>query len=57
MLPGVALLLLVRWAAERVRPGFGPRRRDLGLGTIVMTFGAEYFSMSLGALGFGSSRC
>jgi hypothetical protein len=56
VLPGIALLLLVRWAAERVEPGFGTAAAvTLGLGTIVMTFGAEYFShVASAALGFGA---
>jgi hypothetical protein len=56
VLPGIALLLLVRWAAERVEPGFGTAAAvTLGLGTIVMTFGSEYFShVASAALGFGA---
>ena len=56
VLPAVALLFLVRWAAERVEPGFGTAAAvTLGLGTIVMTFGAEYFSHVVSAaLGFGA---
>jgi len=56
VLPAIALLFLVRWAAERVEPGFGTAAAvTLGLGTIVMTFGAEYFShVASAALGFGA---
>jgi hypothetical protein len=56
VLPGIALLLLVRWAAERVEPGFGTAAAvTLGLGTIMMTFGSEYFShVASAALGFGA---
>ncbi len=56
VLPGIALLLLVRWAAERVEPGFGTAAAvTLGLGTIVMTFGGEYLShVASAALGFGA---
>ena len=56
VLPGIALLLLVRWGAERVEPGFGTAAAvTLGLGTIVMTFGSEYFShVASAALGFGA---
>jgi hypothetical protein len=56
VLPAVALLLLVRWAAERIEPGFGTAAAvTLGLGTIVMTFGSEYFShVASAALGFGA---
>jgi hypothetical protein len=56
VLPAVALLLMVRWAAERIEPGFGTAAAvTLGLGTIVMTFGSEYFShVASAALGFGA---
>jgi hypothetical protein len=56
VLPGIALLLLVRWAGERVEPGFGTAAAvTLGLGTIVMTFGGEYLSHVVSAaLGFGA---
>jgi hypothetical protein len=56
VLPGIALLLGVRWAAERVEPGFGTAAAvTLGLGTIVLTFGSEYFShVASAALGFGA---
>lgn len=56
VLPGIALLLLVRWAAERIEPGFGTAAAiTLGLGTILLTFGAEYFShVASAALGFGA---
>jgi hypothetical protein len=56
VLPAIALLLLVRSAAERVEPGFGTAAAvTLGLGTMLMTFGAEYFShVSSAALGFGA---
>jgi hypothetical protein len=56
VLPAIALLLLVRWAAERVEPGFGTVAAvTLGLGTILMTFAAEYFShVASAALGFGA---
>jgi hypothetical protein len=56
VLPAIALLLLVRWAAERVEPGFGTAASvTLGLGTILMTFASEYFShVASAALGFGA---
>ncbi len=56
VLPGIALLLLVRWAGERVEPGFGTAAAvTLGLGTIVMTFGGEYLSHVVSAaFGFGA---
>jgi hypothetical protein len=56
VLPAIALLLLVRWAGERVEAGFGTAAAvTLGLGTIVMTFASEYFShVASAALGFGA---
>jgi hypothetical protein len=56
VIPAVALLLLVRWVAERIEPGFGTAAAiTLGLGTIVMTFAAEYFSHVIAAtLGFAA---
>jgi hypothetical protein len=56
VLPAVALLLLVRWVAERIEPGYGTAAAiTLGLGTIVMTFAAEYFSHAVAAaLGFAA---
>jgi hypothetical protein len=50
VLPALVLLLLVRWVAERVEPGYGTAAAiTLGLGTIVMTFAAEYFSHVIAA--------
>jgi hypothetical protein len=56
VIPAVALLLLVRWVAERIEPGYGTAAAiTLGLGTIVITFAAEYFSHVVAAtLGFAS---
>jgi hypothetical protein len=56
VLPAIALLLLVRWAAERIEPGYGTAAAvTLGLGTIVCTFAAEYFSHVIAAtLGFAA---
>jgi hypothetical protein len=56
VLPAIALLLLVRWVAERMEPGFGTVAAiTLGLGTIVMTFGSEFFShVASATLGFGA---
>jgi hypothetical protein len=56
VIPAVALLLLVRWVAERIEPGYGTVAAiTLGLGTIVMTFAAEYFSHVIAAtLGFAA---
>jgi hypothetical protein len=56
VLPAIALLCLVRWVAERLEPGYGTAAAiTLGLGTIVMTFAAEYFThVAAAALGFGA---
>ena len=56
VIPAVALLLLVRWVADRIEPGYGTAAAiTLGLGTIVMTFAAEYFSHAIAAtLGFAA---
>lgn len=56
VIPAVALLLLVRWVAERIEPGYGTAAAvTLGLATIVMTFAAEYFSHVVAAtLGFAA---
>jgi hypothetical protein len=51
LLPAVALLLLVRWVADRVTPGYGTAAAlTLGLASIVMTFASEYFSHIAAAL-------
>ena len=54
--PAVLLLLGVRWAADRIEPGYGTAAAvTLGLCTIVLTFAAEYFSHVISAaLGFGA---
>ncbi len=56
VLPAIGLLCLVRWVAERIEPGYGTAAAiTLGLGTIVMTFAAEYFThVAAAALGFGA---
>jgi hypothetical protein len=56
VLPAMLLLLGVRWAADRMEPGYGTAAAvTLGLCTIVMTFAAEYFSHVISAaLGFGA---
>src|SRR5215217_811544 len=56
VIPALLLLLLVRWAAERIEPGYGTAAAiTLGLGTILMTFAAEYFShVASAALGFAA---
>jgi hypothetical protein len=51
VVPAVLLLLLVRWVAERIEPGYGTAAAiTLGLGTIVMTFASEYLSHVVAAL-------
>ena len=56
VIPAILLLLLVRWVADRVEPGYGTAAAiTLGLGTILMTFAAEYFShVASAALGFAA---
>ncbi len=56
VLPAIALLCLIRSVAERIEPGYGTAAAiTLGLGTIVMTFAAEYFThVAAAALGFGA---
>jgi hypothetical protein len=56
VVPAILLLLLVRWLAERIEPGYGSAAAiTLGLGTIVMTFAAEFFShVAAAALGFAA---
>lgn len=54
VIPAVGLLFAVRWVAERIEPGYGTAAAvTLGLGTVVATFAAEYFSHVIAAaLGF-----
>jgi hypothetical protein len=56
VIPAVLLLLGVRWAADRLEPGYGTAAAvTLGIATIVMTFASEYFSHVIAAaLGFGA---
>jgi hypothetical protein len=56
VVPAVLLLLLVRWVADRIEPGYGTAAAiTLGLGTIVMTFASEYMSHVIAAgLGFAA---
>ncbi len=56
VIPAVLLLLGVRWAADRLEPGYGTAAAvTLGLATIVMTFASEYFSHVIAAaLGFAA---
>ncbi len=50
VIPGVLMLLAVRWAADRFVPGYGTAAAiTLGLATIVMTFSAEFFSHVISA--------
>ena len=52
MIPAVALLLfLVRWAADRLAPGYGTAAAiTLGIATIFMIFATEYFSHAISAM-------
>lgn len=46
--PAILLLLMVRSVAERFEPGYGAAAAvTLGLATILMVFGAEFFSHSI----------
>jgi hypothetical protein len=50
VIPGVLLLLGVRWAADRFVPGYGTAAAiTLGLATMVMIFAAEFFSHVISA--------
>src|SRR3954451_17904600 len=50
VIPGVLMLLAVRWAADRFVPGYGAAAAiTLGVSTIVMTFAAEFFSHVISA--------
>ena len=55
-LPVLALMLLVRWAAERVAPGFGGLTAVLGgAGTLLHPFSSLFFAHVLAAtLGFAA---
>jgi hypothetical protein len=54
--PSILLLFLVRWAADRVEPGYGTAAAiTLGVATIVFIFAAEFFSHAISAtLGFAA---
>jgi hypothetical protein len=56
VLPAVLMLLLVRWVADRIEPGYGTAAAiTLGVGTIVLVFGAEFFShVASATLGFAA---
>src|SRR3954465_12031267 len=50
VLPALALMLLVRWAAERIEPGYGTAAAvTLGLGTMILPFSTLFFSHVLAA--------
>jgi hypothetical protein len=50
VIPGILLLLAVRWAADRFVPGYGTAAAiTLGVATILMTFSAEFFSHVISA--------
>ena len=50
VVPGVLMLLGVRWAADRFVPGYGTAAEiTLGLAPSVMTFAAEFFSHVISA--------
>jgi hypothetical protein len=50
VLPALILMLLVRWVAERIEPGYGTVTAiTLGLGTMVLPFSTLYFSHVLAA--------
>jgi hypothetical protein len=51
VLPAFALMLLVRWVAEKLEPGYGTATAlTLGLGTMVLPFSTLYFSHVLAAM-------
>src|SRR3954470_6324830 len=51
VLPTLGLMLLVRWAADRVEPGYGTAAAiTLGLATMILPFSTLYFSHVLAAL-------
>ena len=56
VLPAMALLVSVRWAADRLVPGYGVAAAvTLGLATVIMTFASQYFShVAAAALAFGA---
>jgi hypothetical protein len=56
VLPGLALLLLVRWMGDRFEPGYGTAAAaTLGLGTLVLPMSTLLFShVFTAALGFGA---
>jgi hypothetical protein len=50
VIPAMLMLFCVRWAADRFLPGYGTAAAiTLGMGTVVMTFAAEFFSHVISA--------
>ena len=50
VLPAVLLLVLIRWAADRVEPGYGTAAAvAIGLGTLILPFATLFFSHTLSA--------
>jgi hypothetical protein len=56
VIPSVLLLMMVRYVAERLEPGYGTAAAiTLGLGTILMVFATQFFSHAVSAtLGFAA---
>ena len=56
VIPAVLLLVGVRWAADRIEPGYGTAAAiTLGIASMVMVFAADYFSHVIAAaLGFAA---
>ena len=56
VIPAVLLLVGVRWAADRIEPGYGTAAAiTLGIASMVMVFAADYFSHVISAaLGFAA---
>jgi hypothetical protein len=51
VLPALLMMLLVRWMAERIEPGYGTAAAlTLGLATMILPFSTLYFSHVLAAL-------
>jgi 4-amino-4-deoxy-L-arabinose transferase-like glycosyltransferase len=54
--PSILLLFLIRWAADRIEPGYGTAAAiTFGVATIFLIFAAEFFSHAISAmLGFAA---
>jgi hypothetical protein len=51
VLPALIMLLLVRWVAERIEPGYGTAAAvALGTGTLILPFATMFFSHVLSAM-------